>query len=499
MVGKEKQQQSTTVIKADRDLFRRLIVVMEAGRDIHIDSVLKQELCHVPLALANTDGTLRASNKSQLFPLLEKGDVSMTRIPVSDTPTCIIVDGMALIQAMGKPKDAKTFGDYAENFIAAIAKYFQRPCTRVDVVFDCYEEYSIKDAARKRRAGKNRGIKCEISNKDLKLPENWKSFIDVKENKVSLSKFLKNELLKLAHNGTEELVVSGGHNGEAVSSKDGKMPHLCSLQEEADSRMILHALEATVKGYDRIIINSSDTDVLLLLIVFHPLMSKEVWMKAGTSQYRRYIPVHKLECPDEIRDSLLAFHAITGCDTTSQFAGISKKSAWKVFCQVPNLLSQFGNDHIPNQQVLEKAEEFVCKLYNPSGNIKEIHQLRCSHFRMGKKNPENIPPTQDALHQHLLRAHYQAFLWKNANIANLDIPSPTTSGWHLKEGKLIPILMTKEPITAECVNIVTCACTSKGRLCQTTQCKCKKNALRCTSACRCIDWCRNPNNEAESD
>ena len=141
----------------------------------------------------------------------------------------------------------------------------------------------------------------------------------------------------------------------------------------------------------------------------------------------------------------------------------------------------------------------MSKLYSPNGNIKEIHQLKYSHFRRGRKNPGNIPPTQDALHQHLLRAHYQALMWKMANIANPDISSPLTCGWHLKENKLMPVLMTKEPITAEYVTIVTCACTLKGRLCQATQCKCKKNGLRCTSACICIDWCRNPYNEPESD
>ena len=161
-VGKEKQQQSTAVIRADRNLFQRLIVVMDAGRDIHIDSLLQQELCPVPLALANTDGTLRTTNKSQVFPHLEKGDLSMTSLPASDTPTCTIVDGMALIQAMGKAKEIKTFGEYAENFVRAINNNFQSPFTRVDIVFDCYKEYSIKDAARKRRAGKDWGAECNF-------------------------------------------------------------------------------------------------------------------------------------------------------------------------------------------------------------------------------------------------------------------------------------------------------------------------------------------------
>ena len=67
--------------------------------------------------------------------------------------------------------------------------------------------------------------------------------------------------------------------------------------------------------------------------------------------------VHKVDCPDERRDIILAFHAITGCDSTSQFAGISEKAAWKIFCSVPHLLSLLGIAHSPNAQVMSKAKE----------------------------------------------------------------------------------------------------------------------------------------------
>ena len=82
----------------------------------------------------------------------------MASLPASDTSTCTIVDGMALIQAMGKAKEIKTFGEYAENFVRAIYNNFQSPCTRVDIVFDCYKANFIKDAVRKRHAGKDLGL-----------------------------------------------------------------------------------------------------------------------------------------------------------------------------------------------------------------------------------------------------------------------------------------------------------------------------------------------------
>ena len=134
----------------------------------------------------------------------------------------------------------------------------------------------------------------------------------------------------------------------------------------------------------------------------------------------------------------------------------------------------------------------VARLYNPKGDAKEIQALRCSPFRKVGKKPENMPPTEDALHQHILRAHHQSLVWRNANVPNPGIPNPTTSGWYLEHNQLMFRLMTKEGFTAECVNIATCAC-SKGPPCLLTgRCKCRKNGLRCSLACKCADLCRTP-------
>ena len=55
---------------------------------------------------------------------------------------------------------------------------------------------------------------------------------------------------------------------------------------------------------------------------------------------------------EEKRKSLLAFHAITGFDTTSQFYGVGKASAWKVFEDVPDLLEHLGEESQISADVL---------------------------------------------------------------------------------------------------------------------------------------------------
>ena len=83
---------------------------METGQEVDVDKLLMQELCSVPLALATNDGCLRPANKAQMLPLLEEG-VPHARLPKLQAPTCMIIDGMAMVQALGKPKGAKSFGD----------------------------------------------------------------------------------------------------------------------------------------------------------------------------------------------------------------------------------------------------------------------------------------------------------------------------------------------------------------------------------------------------
>ena len=49
------KKENVTVVKAERDIFRRLIVVRDSGRKVDLGSNLKYELSPVPLALASTN------------------------------------------------------------------------------------------------------------------------------------------------------------------------------------------------------------------------------------------------------------------------------------------------------------------------------------------------------------------------------------------------------------------------------------------------------------
>ena len=136
-------------------------------------------------------------------------------------------------------------------------------------------------------------------------------------------------------------------------------------------------------------------------------------MFSGTSRKKRFIPVHRIEIPEETRNSLLAFHAITGCDTASQFCGIGKGSAWKALdSQTSNLLTSIGETSPPTQHTIADAEAVVCQLYHKGTREVEINRERAaiSAFRKVKKNIDSLTPTQDALHLHIRRANYQSMI-----------------------------------------------------------------------------------------
>ena len=131
-------------------------------------------------------------------------------------------------------------------------------------------------------------------------------------------------------------------------------------------------------------------------------------MFTGTSKKKLYIPVHQILISEEKRSSLLALYAITGCYTTSQFAGIGKLSAWRTFATLPRLLERLGEDQYPDGDVLSNAEAFFCHLYNRGTKEVLINDEMAATFLRGKKSLDGLPQTQDTLHLHIKRARLRA-------------------------------------------------------------------------------------------
>ena len=93
--------------------------------------------------------------------------------------------------------------------------------------------------------------------------------------------------------------------------------------EETDTRLMVHALDAS-RGHRRVRIRSNDTDVVVLAIsVVSILQADEVWVTHGSGKNVQNIPVHAVATSlgSDKALTLPIFHGLTGCDTVSFFNG----------------------------------------------------------------------------------------------------------------------------------------------------------------------------------
>ena len=177
----------------------------------------------------------------------------------------------------------------------------------------------------------------------------------------------------------------------------------------------------------------------------------------------------------------------------ASFAGISKQSALKIFDSLLKLI-EYQGVHCPQEEsVLSNAEAFVWQLYNHWTDRVDINEERAAAFRKVKKNLDSLPMTKDALRVHIRRANFQCMIWKIAKEPRPSLSSPEENGWFYKEGVLKPQLMNQEEVSASCLQLAFCGCSSANN-CINCRCTCVRMSLGCSKGCKCGDACGNKRN-----
>ena len=153
--------------------------------------------------------------------------------------------------------------------------------------------------------------------------------------------------------------------------------------EEADTRLMIHALDASLRGHQRIKIRTNDTDVIVLaLSVVSTLPVDEFWTTYGSGKNVQHMPAHVVTSslgPSKA-SALPMFHALTGSDTVSFFRNCGKKSAWDVWNVFPELTPVLcalkASPEIITEESLAVLERFVVILYDrtntPGAILQEI-------------------------------------------------------------------------------------------------------------------------------
>ena len=201
---------------------------------------------------------------------------------------------------------------------------------RVDLVWDQYFKESFKAQARGERG---KGIRFRVD-ADTRLPSNWRGFLRNSDNKVELFNYMSKSLAAMEIPDGRELIATYGRG--VICTKEQATDDLeeCG-EEEADTRLLLHAADAARKGFKRIMIRTVDSDVVAVAASKLDTLNVKLWLAIGKGAIKNTYPLNCLFFRTSKKPiALPVFHAFTGCDTVSAFRNKGKKTAretWKMY------------------------------------------------------------------------------------------------------------------------------------------------------------------------
>ena len=155
-------------------------------------------------------------------------------------------------------------------------------------------------------------------------------------------------------------------------------------------------------------------------------------------------------------------------------------------------IQRLGQEFQVSQELHTLCEKFVCLLYG-STSYTDVNSLRYHMFAAKATQSEHLPPTKDALQQHVLQANYQAGIWMRSLQARPEIPDPAGNGWRVVDDCLTVEWMLQRPAPDELLVLVHCRCQTG---CASGRCSCVRAGLPCTDACSCED-CENKVEEVQ--
>ena len=125
-----------------------------------------------------------------------------------------------------------------------------------------------------------------------------------------------------------------------------------------------------------------------------------------------------------------SLHVISGCNAVCTFHGI-RKSTWLSTIQKKeeclDALRLLGETLEVDNGIFNTIERLVYHLYGKQTEHR-ISNAQYKKFSQGKTpNPQQLSPTHNQL---------QSYVWKQALLANSDIPSPSGHGWLLRDDLL---------------------------------------------------------------
>ncbi|CAF1529697.1 unnamed protein product, partial [Didymodactylos carnosus] len=427
----------------------------------------------------------------------------------------MIIDGGSLLQT--KPSSTNcTVYNYAKQLLKnVIIKQFNR-YTRIDIVFDSPDSKNVKSFTQRHGNDEN-----NIQNRyDLKMDDiletNHNHFIH--NNRAVLAKCVREcwsqlELMKLLPQD-KTLIVAGPDEDTIKLQQELLSPQieeqLKSDHFEADTRMFLHLYDISVDDENMnggrfcgIIIQATDTDVLLLSIAHSPTIPNvDIFLKSFNTYTKTitFINVkliaNKLKQQQIEPNILLVLHAISAVTQRRLLKILQRRHFFMHILQL-------------QKKPLLAAEQLLLSCYLKNGircrrssscapkttateERSTLNQLRKTTAIKGIKQTKqqiagDLPPTSDAFNLHCFRAWKQVYTWKQAFETFINQLPLEDFGYENVDGRTRIKWITGAQQPSD-PSLSTCACTSGCK----KRCKCGSNGVKCTIFCKCVlEICQN--------
>ena len=235
-----------------------------------------------------------------------------------------------------------TFEQLIWRFLQSLLKGYHR----VDIVADTYLDKSIKSAQRIKEGTSSKVLIGSVKSKVLR---NINKFMLNNDNKISLIKLIFEYVIneKEAVNSllmTESIVLSGDDESYTVSYDSViQNDDLKSNQEEADTKVILHAIHTIKNSSHKVVIRSpsGDTDIIILALA---LINEQhmVYMDYGNGKRRKGFWLNNIILKENERKVLISFHSFTGNDFVPAFFRKGKKRCWSILRKDEKFLVAFS-------------------------------------------------------------------------------------------------------------------------------------------------------------
>lgn len=511
-------------LREERELLGRFLIVQGTRPELvpKLEETIGQyEMSVVPRSICAVDGSLYIpADKSSMMHAIEGAKSQPTPsatqldtvpIPSIAPPKVLIVDAMAVVQSMKKTATTQKFIDLQEAFVKRI-EFMMVGYSEGRVVFDRYQDQSLKNKTRQKRAVTTTEFKVHPQ---MKLTMSLKELLSSSKTKRTITCMFAQALLQHFSNGnTLKLAVV---YDSKIKGPDFEDEH---SHEEADTLIPHQVLSCTADNdYRDVYVWSPDTDILILLLdlVSRGRLGSHARLKFVTGKATKHREIDVIERVQVIGrhkcQGLIGLHNFSGADWGGKFVGITKKtwiSAYMALDDNDSVVSCFqelGDCSIPKELIngelpaqVKDLERFVCQVYSSSGPS-TIPALRWQLFRSKNLEGEMLPPTRAALLPHISRANYIASRDKSYDTNHPDLPPIEQNGWQLEKGMYTPVRCLILPAPRAVVELTRCACKTGC----SSRCTCYKNGLPCTPLCKCYaSNCTNiarsiPEDEDEDD